>query len=275
MYAEERQHAIAGLVVQRGRVAVTAVAERFGVTTETVRRDLAVLERAGLLRRVHGGAVPAGVLSGVEPGLAERGDTRTAQKRAIAEAALELVPDTNGSLVLDGGSSTAALAELLPGDRGLLAITNSVPIAGRLSGAPGIGLHVLGGRVRGVTQTTVGDATLTALRELRVDVSFLGTNGLTPDHGFSTPDDAEAAVKRAMIRAGQRVVVLADSSKLGREHLVRFASPEDVDVLVTDADADPDTVAEFEARGIEVLVARAGTAPAAEHALSGAGQETS
>ena len=255
VYAEERQQAIAGLVTQRGRVAVTAVAEHFGVTTETVRRDLAVLERAGMLRRVHGGAVPTGALTMVEPALGERRGTRTDAKRRIATAALSLLPGTHGSLILDGGSTTAALAELLPGDRSLVAATNSVPIAARLAGSPGITLHVLGGRVRGITHSAVGESTLSALADLRADVVFLGTNGISPGHGFSTPDEAEAAVKRAMARAGQRVVVLADSSKLGREHLVRFATVEDVDVLVTDDEADPAVVAELEFSGIEVLVA--------------------
>jgi DeoR family fructose operon transcriptional repressor len=255
VYAEERQQAIAGLVTQRGRVAVTAVAEHFGVTTETVRRDLAVLERAGMLRRVHGGAVPTGALTMVEPALGERRGTRTDAKRRIATAALPLLPGTHGSLILDGGSTTAALAELLPGDRSLVAATNSVPIAARLAGSPGITLHVLGGRVRGITHSAVGESTLAALADLRADVVFLGTNGISPGHGFSTPDEAEAAVKRAMARAGQRVVVLADSSKLGREHLVRFATVEDVDVLVTDDEADPAVVAELEFSGIEVLVA--------------------
>ena len=255
VYAEERQQAIAGAVAQRGRVAVTAVAEHFGVTTETVRRDLALLERAGMLRRVHGGAVPAGTLTVLEPALGERRGTRTEAKRRIAAAALALLPDGSGSVILDGGSSTAALAELLPGDRALVAATNSVPIAARLAGAPGITLHLLGGRVRGVTQSAVGESTLGALADLRADVAFLGANGVSTDHGFSTPDEAEAAVKRAMTRAGQQVVVLADSTKLGREHLVRFAALADVDVLVTDDEADPATVAELEEQGIEVLVA--------------------
>jgi DeoR family fructose operon transcriptional repressor len=255
VYAEERQQAIAGLVTHRGRVAVTAVAERFGVTSETVRRDLAALERAGMLRRVHGGAVPAGAFTVVEPGLGERDGTRTEQKRRIAAAALGLVPGRNGSLVLDGGSTTAALAEVLPGDRQLFAATNSVPLAARLSASPGVELYVLGGRVRGVTQTAVGESTVRALSDLRVDVVFLGSNGISAGHGFSTPDEREAAVKRAMVQAGQRVVVLADSSKLGREHLVRFATIEDVDVLVTDGDADPELVAELEQRGVEVVVA--------------------
>jgi DeoR family transcriptional regulator, fructose operon transcriptional repressor len=255
VYAEERHHAIAALVTERGRVAVADVAERFGVTTETVRRDLALLERAGMLRRVHGGAVPIGALSLVEPGLGERHGTRAEQKRKIAAAALDLLPDVDGSVVLDGGSTTAALADLLPAERRLLVATNSVPIAARLSAAPGVTLHVLGGRVRGITQTAVGESTVRALEHLRVDVAFLGANGITARHGFSTPDETEAATKQAMARAAQRTVVLADSSKLGREHLVRFAGVGDVDVLVTDSEADPGVIADLQAAGIDVIVA--------------------
>ena len=255
MYAEERQQTIAGLVADRGRVAVTALAEEFGVTTETVRRDLAALERAGMLRRVHGGAVPAGALAYVETALGERHGTRSEQKRKIAAAALDLLPGPDGSLLLDGGSTTAALAEVLPGGRRLLVATHSVPLAARLAAAPGVDLHVLGGRVRGITQCAVGERTVNALADLRVDVAFLGTNGLTPEHGFTTPDEAEASVKRAMIRSGQKVVVLADSSKFGREHLVRFATSADVDVLVTDAEAAPADLARLEDAGIEAVVA--------------------
>lgn len=255
LYPEERQQAIAARVADRGRLAVTALAEEFGVTTETVRRDLAVLERAGTLRRVHGGAVPAGALTLVEPGLGERYRSRGEQKRAIAAAALALLPGTGGSVVLDGGTTTAALAEVLPTDRRLLAVTSSVPIAARLSVTAGVTLQVLGGRVRGLTQCAVGETTVRALAELRVDVAFLGTNGISPGHGFTTPDDAEASVKRAMVAAGQRVVVLADSSKLGREHLLRYAAIEDVDVLVTDGGADPGLVAELEKAGVEVVLA--------------------
>jgi DeoR family fructose operon transcriptional repressor len=204
---------------------------------------------------VHGGAVPAGTLTLVEPGLGERHDTRNEAKRAIAAAAIELLPRSDGSIVLDGGTTTAALADLLPADRRLLAVTSSVPIAARLAATSGVSLHLLGGRVRGVTQCAVGESAVLALADLRVDVAFLGANGITAGHGFTTPDEAEASVKRAMTRAGQRVVVLADSSKLGREHLVRFAAPGDVDVLVTDSDADPAAVAALEALDVEVVLA--------------------
>jgi DeoR family fructose operon transcriptional repressor len=255
VYPEERQQAIAVLLNERGRVAVAAVAEEFGVTTETVRRDLDVLERAGLVRRVHGGAVPAGALALAEPGLGERSGARAEQKRKIASAALDLLPGAGGSLLLDGGTTTAALADLLPQDRRLLAVTHCVPIAARLASAPGVSLQLLGGRVRGITQCAVGETAVRALADLRVDVAFLGANGITAGHGFTTPDEAEASVKRAMVRAGQRVVVLADSSKLAREHLVRFAAPEEVDVLVTDPGADPGAVAALEQAGVEVVVA--------------------
>jgi DeoR family fructose operon transcriptional repressor len=199
--------------------------------------------------------VPAGALALAEPGLAERTGARAEQKRKIATAALDLLPGTEGSILLDGGTTTAALADVLPPDRRLLAVTASVPIAARLSSAAGVSLHLLGGRVRGITQCAVGEHAVRALADLRVDVAFLGANGITPGHGFTTPDEAEGSVKRAMVRAGQRVVVLADSSKLGREHLVRFAAPDDVDVLVTDSAADARTVAALEAAGIEVVVA--------------------
>jgi DeoR family fructose operon transcriptional repressor len=101
----------------------------------------------------------------------------------------------------------------------------------------------------------VGDESIRKLADLRVDVAFLGANGIAVGHGFTTPDEAEASVKRAMVRAGQRVIVLADSTKLNRETLVRFAAPEDVDVLITDAGADPEALASLEKAGLEVVVA--------------------
>ncbi len=113
-------------------------------------------------------------------------------------------------------------------------VTNAVPIAAILADRANIELHLLPGRVRATTQAAVGEDTVEALRRLRTDVAFLGTNALSADHGFSTPDHSEAAAKRAMVAAGQRVVVLADSSKVGQENIVRFATLDDVDVLVTD-----------------------------------------
>ncbi|MFG1817593.1 DeoR/GlpR family DNA-binding transcription regulator [Kribbella sp. NPDC049174] len=255
MYAEERQAAIVGKVRELGRVTVSGIAADLSVTTETVRRDLAQLERAGLLRRVHGGAVSTTALTVIEPGVAERDATQADQKDRIAKAAVDLLPGSGGSVLLDAGTTTARIASLLPADRRLVVVTNAVPIAARLGGSDNVRLHLLGGRVRGETQAAVGDQTVRSLTDLRVDLAFIGTNALTVDHGLTTPDPDEAAVKRAMVAAAHQVVVVADSSKIGREHLVRFASLDEVDVLITDDAIDPEMVRELERHEVEVVLA--------------------
>jgi DeoR family transcriptional regulator, fructose operon transcriptional repressor len=255
LYAEERHEAIASLVRSQGRIAVSEVATTFGVTTETVRRDLASLERAGLLRRVHGGAVPTTALALAEPALDTRDVAAAEQKDRIARAALDLVPRSGGSLVLDAGTTTGRLAALLPTDRDLLVITHAVPLAARLAGCPGVALQLVGGAVRGTTQAAVGTDTVQALSDLRADVVFVGTNALMPGHGLSTPNTEEAAVKRALVRAGRQVVVLTDSSKIGQENLVRFAELSAVDVLVTDDGISDEDRQAVEADGVEVVVA--------------------
>lgn len=259
MYAEERQQAMAALVMQRGRASVAELAETYDVTTETVRRDLAILDRAGLLRRVHGGAVPARALhlvdSMVESTVGDRETTRAGDKDRIAAAAVDYFPPSGGSVLLDAGTTTARIAAQLPTDRDLTVVTNSVPIAARLAGLPSVSLQLLGGRVRGLTQAAVGEQVLRVLDTLRVDVAFIGTNGISPGHGLSTPDSEEAAVKRAMVRAANYVVVAADSSKAGRENFVSFAPLSSVDTLLTDQEIGENYRTQFSERGVEVVVA--------------------
>ena len=255
MYAEERQQAIADLVAQRGRLSVNALAAEYAVTTETVRRDLSVLERAGVLRRVHGGAVPAAALTALEAKVGDRDLAHADEKDRIAKKAVGLLPATGGSVLLDAGTTTARLALMLPRDLHLTVVTNAVPIAARLAGSPSVNLHLLPGRVRSTTHAAVGEDTVEALSRLRADVAFIGTNGLSVDHGLSTPDHTEAAAKRAIVASAHKVVVLVDSSKIGREHTVRFAELADVDVVVTDSGADPADLAELRSHGLEVVVA--------------------
>jgi DeoR family fructose operon transcriptional repressor len=255
MYAEERHESIAGMAARRGRVSVSELAATYGVTTETIRRDLDLLERAGVLRRVHGGAVPASALAVTERGVSEREDTMAGEKDRIAKRAVDLLPGPSGSILLDGGTTTGRLARELPVDSQLSVVTNSVPVAARLAGTSGLHVHMLGGRIRGLTQVAVGDEAVRTLADLRVDVAFLGTNAFDAEHGLTTPHPDEAAVKRAMARAGALVVVLADSSKVGRLDLHRFASFDTVDVLVTDEGIDDAARAALRAKDVEVLVA--------------------
>jgi DeoR family fructose operon transcriptional repressor len=255
MYAEERQQAMAQLVAARGRLSVAVLAAEYDVTTETVRRDLSTLERMGLVRRVHGGAVPAHSLAVIESGLVERDASNTNQKDDIARAAVDLLPPAGSTVLIDAGSTTSRLASLLPRDHRLTVVTHAVPVAARLAGNPQVELHLLPGRVRTTTQAAVGPETVAALANLRVDAAFLGTNGITADHGLSTPDWDEAATKRAMVASARRSIVLADASKVGTESPHRFAALDEVDVLVTDSALPAADRRALTRAGLEVVVA--------------------
>jgi DeoR family fructose operon transcriptional repressor len=253
MYAEERQRLIVERARAGGRVEVAALAEELGVTTETVRRDLTNLERHALLRRVHGGAIPIERL-GFEPALAARDSVLTVEKERIARLALAELPD-EGTILLDAGTTTARLAALLPTDRELVVLTNALPIAMSLSVRPNITVLMVGGRVRGRTQAAVDAWALQALADSYVDVAFIGANGISPERGLTTPDTTESAVKRAMIRAARRSVVLADHTKVGQDHLSRFAALDEIDTLITDAGLDAQVADELRAQGPRVLLA--------------------
>ncbi|MEZ7007366.1 DeoR/GlpR family DNA-binding transcription regulator [Streptomyces sp. AD55] len=251
MYAPERQQEILRLARDGGRVDVVSLAEEFQVTAETIRRDLKALDRAGLLRRVHGGAIPAGRLD-FEPDLAERETTAADEKDRIAKAALAEVP-VEGTMILDAGSTVARLASALPREASLTVVTHSLPIAARLADHPGIQLHLVGGRVRHRTRAAVDAWALRAYGEIRADVVLLAANGFSAEHGLTTPDLAEAAVKRAAVASARRVVLLADSSKHGQEHFARFGGLGDVDLLITDSGLSPEDATAIERDGTEVV----------------------
>ncbi len=260
MYATERQRLIEQIVDTDGRVVVVELAERFGVTTETVRRDLAFLERSGLVRRVHGGAVSRNRASTVEPSIAERAARGSSAKEAIARAAGELLAEGfSGSVYLDAGTTTAALAHLLAQRthtaHQLEIVSHSMTAAQILAGVPSLGLTAIGGRVRGLTAAAVGAQTVEAISRLRPDIAFVGTNGIAASFGLSTPDPDEAAVKRAIVAAARRVVVLADAEKFDAELLVSFASLDSVDVLITDAPPGGALAAALAESDVEVVIA--------------------
>ncbi|HKJ11333.1 MAG TPA: DeoR/GlpR family DNA-binding transcription regulator [Ornithinimicrobium sp.] len=237
-----RHRSILDSLVQHGQVNTQQLATRFGVTHETVRKDLIYLQERGLLRRVHAGAVgPESVAH--EPWVNDRTDNLP-QKRRIAAAAAELVP-ASGAVLLDSGSTTAALAHQMQSSGSLQVITNSLPVA--LTLLPKVGsVTTLGGRVRPETQATADEWALAHLSDMRVDVAFLGANAACLDQGLATPDRAEAAVKAAFIRTARRRVLLADHSKFERESVYSFATLTDIDVLVTDAQLSARTAAAIE-----------------------------
>ena len=251
MYAPERQREIVRWVRRDGRVEVAALAEHFGITTETVRRDLTRLERRGVVRRVHGGALAVEEV-GYELDLEQRMALHRDEKERIGAAAAKLLPD-EGSVMIDSGTTTARLVEAISADPQLVVTTNSLPLAWEMTKRPNLTVLMPGGRVRPLTMAQVDVWTQRTLAELHVDITFIATNGMSVEYGLTTPDVAEAEIKRAMIRAGGRVVLLADSSKLGQRQFVRFGDMEQVDVLITDSGIDDGSAEEFRRLGIEVI----------------------
>jgi len=253
MYPEERHARILELARSDGRVEVSHLATELDVTPETVRRDLTALERQGQLRRVHGGAIPIERL-GFEPGLEARDTVMTAEKERIAKAALALLPD-EGSILIDAGTTTARLADALPSDRELTVVTNALNTVATLARRPNLTVLALGGRVRSRTLAAVDVWAVEALRDTFVDVAFMATNGVSVERGLTTPDPTEAAVKRAMMSSARRSVLLADHTKVGHDHLVRFGELDDIDTFVTDSGLDPELAGELEATGLRMVLA--------------------
>jgi DeoR family fructose operon transcriptional repressor len=253
VFAEERHLAILTRARFAGRVDVASLAEELAVTPETIRRDLTLLERAGQVRRVHGGAIVLERL-GFEPTLSARSAAFTAEKERIAKVALEELPDA-GSILLDAGTTTRKFADLIPGDRELLVVVNSPEIAMVLADKSNLTVLMLGGRVRQRTLAVVDEWARRLLENVRVDVAFMAANGLSLERGLTTPDPAEAEVKRSMMAAARRIVLLADHSKIGNDYFASFGDIAQVDVLVTDSSADSELLEELAEAGPRVVLA--------------------
>ncbi len=252
MFAHERRQEIVARARRTGRVAVTELAQTLAVTSETIRRDLSQLEQAGLLRRVHGGALPVDRQS-LEPEVLERALTMVSEKRRIAERALEEVPRA-GTIFLDAGTTTGVLADVLPPGRNLTVVTHSLSIALTLAGRSGYTVLTLGGELRGATLATVGPWAEGRLRAMHTDVAFVATNGLSVARGLTTPNPVEAEIKRLIIQTARRVVLLSDHTKINRDFFEVFGGTSDVDLLISDVGLDADSASEFEAAGLATVL---------------------
>jgi len=251
IFQGERRAQIMSRILERGRVDVAQLADEFDVTGETIRRDLTELQHERLVRRVHGGAVPwRGAM--IVPRLDVRESRNAEDKRRIATAALQEVPE-RGSLIIDSGSTTLHLADLLPRDRDLTVITNSVPVIRSLAHTDRPEVVVLGGLLKRLSQAIVDETGIDMLRDITVDVLFIGCDAMSPERGFTVPYRAEVAIKRAMMASARRVVMMFDHSKVGNEQLFRFGSIEEVDTIITDTGVDDATAALLEQQGPVVI----------------------
>ncbi len=255
--ARERRDLIAKLVERDDRVAVADLTGRFGVTDASIRRDLLLLEEAGLVRRIHGGAVnpSGGRAHGV---FATKARENREQKERIADAAVGLIHP--GDVVFfDSGSTVAQVAARIPGSlrrpNAITAVTHSLPVVEEIGTWETPHLICLGGLYLPDYQALVGPRTVAALRDLSADIVFLGCDGLTVETGLTTPHMLVAEVGATMAARARRVVAVADASKLGKQGFTPIVPLSAVHVLITDGSADPARIEQARDAGIEVILA--------------------
>lgn len=239
MWQEERQRRIRSLLVTFGQVSVDDLTADFGVSRETIRRDLMEMEEAGELRRVRGGGVP--VVRHTEAPYLERAASHRREKQSIARAAATLV-ESGQTLFLDCGTTTAILAERLAQLSGLTVITNSFDVAKGISSAAGTTQRgnrvvILGGAFADNPPATLGATTINEIGRYQADFAMVSPFGLDADTGATSYDPDEAEVARAMLARARKKVILADYSKLGVVSRVAFCAPAEADHIIVDARA--------------------------------------
>ncbi|MGH3446218.1 MAG: DeoR/GlpR family DNA-binding transcription regulator [Nocardioidaceae bacterium] len=234
MLAAQRQSLIAETVRREGAVRVAGLATDLAVSEMTIRRDLDALARSGQVEKVHGGATVVGDTSTFEPGFTAKSDQERPEKAAIAAAASELVRP-GMAIGLSAGTTTWTLAQRIRTTPGITVVTNSIQVADVLHADPAPEqVVVLTGGVRTPSDALVGPVAAQALQSMHLDLVFLGVHGIDLEAGFTTPNLMEAETNRELVKAGRRLVVLADHTKLGVIGISTIASLEQADVLITD-----------------------------------------
>jgi DeoR/GlpR family transcriptional regulator of sugar metabolism len=248
--SESRQSRIVEFARTRGRVEVLPLAEELQVASETIRRDLKVLAGRRLLKRVHGGAIPLETVA-FESTVEYRSQVDLAQKHRIAAAAADLLHGSE-TVYLDEGFTPRLIAEKIA-DRELTVVTSSLLAAEALAHSDTVTVLLLGGRMRGRTLATVDHWAVERLRTLVIDVAYLGTNGITAEHGLTTPDPAVAAVKQTAVAVATRRILVAAHTKFGETSFCRFAEVSDFESIITGSELPVAEAHRYEALGPSVI----------------------
>ncbi len=261
MTPQRRLTLVLDLLSERGSVSVTEVGEALGVSTATVRRDLSVLAEQRLVTRTHGGASALG--SGYELPLQHTVGRQQQAKASIARAVAAMV-SPGDSIGVNGGTTTTEVARVLGWTDGLqktaegpgvTIVTNALNIAYELSVREHVKIVVTGGIPRRQSYELVGPLVASSLAQVSLDLAVLGVDGLTARFGATTTHEGEAQASRSLAAVAQRVVVVADSTKLGRATFARILPLAEIDVLVTDVEVAQEVAGELSAAGVKVVVA--------------------
>jgi DeoR family glycerol-3-phosphate regulon repressor len=247
-----RQNQILAEAARGSRVAVEELAAKFGVTPQTVRKDLNYLSARGLLSRVHGGATAANTVSNV--GYEERRHQAFDAKQAIAQVAAKLVPD-HSSLIINIGTTTELVARALYNRTDLVVVTNNINVVNILSGSPRKEIRLAGGVVRQSDGAIVGEATVDFINQFKVDTAIIGASALDEDGAVLDFDDREVAVARAIIQNARQTILVAHREKFDKNAPVRICDVGRLDYFVTDQPPPAGFARACEAGGCRIIVA--------------------
>jgi len=251
----ERRQQISALVRDRGSVQVAPLAMRFGVSAQTIRKDLRYLTFHGVAKRSYGGAIAAAVVNvTAEPALDAKRSIRIEEKRRIGAAAAAMI-GASESIGLDAGTTTLEIARHLPDEEGLTVVTNDLDILVELARKERVNVLMLGGALRRRNMAFYGTQTLGALEDLRIDKLFLGVDGFDTECGITTHHEPEAMLNRKMVRAARQVIAVADQSKFGRVCLHRIIDLGELDDLITDGPVPEEIASAGQRFGFRIHVA--------------------
>lgn len=248
----DRMVALLASLSGRGEVQLSDLASELGASAATIRRDVAALAEQGLLVRTHGGARSAG--PGSELPVRLRDGRHRRAKQAIAHEAVQAIPTGKQAIALTGGTTTAEVLRALHHRRDLTIITNSVGIALEAANQGQSRVLIAGGVLRPNSLELVGSLTESTFNQINVGTAIVGCDGISVEGGLTTHDDVEARTNHTMVDRAQCVIAVADGSKIGRVTLAKLADLTSIDILVTDASADPDELQRIRRAGVSVRV---------------------
>ncbi|MEL5271972.1 DeoR/GlpR family DNA-binding transcription regulator [Serratia marcescens] len=251
MLTSQRKKIILEKLAQDGQVLAKQLSEMFGLSEDTVRRDLRELDAEGLLQRVHGGALP---VSSAIASFAERNHLESGAKRAIAKAAAALIAPGQ-VVIIDGGTTSAELVRQLPANLNATIVTHSPSVAVGLVDHPTVEVILIGGRLYKHSIVSVGAAAVEAMSHIRADIYFMGVTGVHPTAGLSTGDLEEAYIKRALAARAAETVVLASAAKLNAASQYAIGDITLAHTVIVEQATDDALIAPLQQAGVSVLKA--------------------
>lgn len=250
--AEERRNKIVEIVNKQGKVRVNQLSKMFDISEVTIRNDLAKLESMGMLERVHGGAVST-YRAYYRMSVVDRMKTNENEKRNIAKKVASMISDYE-TLMISSGTTSLYVLEELKGLKDLTIVTNAVYFSQEVANLRDFNIILLGGILEPKDQLTYGDDVINQLKRYKADKLILSVDGVSSEDGISTYHYLESEINRQMIARAKKTIVVADYTKIGRTSFAHISPLEDIDILVTNHNANEDDIQEIKDRGVEVIL---------------------